>query len=346
MSNYLLDILVFVFLLFICINAKYCKGFYDNYLSKNTTKSLKGILAIGILFHHISQNTSSGLIMRQFEGFGYLFVSGFFFITSFGVCKQYFENSNYKNKFLTRHILPIVIQYVLVSIIYIAFYNLVLKERLTIVDIIGNIFSDYPLINFAWYLINILFFYVFFYLSMILGKTKKNIVIAINLIGYFTYLTICLLTNKPSFWYKSSFILIAGIIYSIYEQEIVSILKKYYKLVVPICIVVFVLLLRNYSIVDISKFSMIIYNIFTTTLFIILTIAFTLKFNIEDILLSKISNISLELLLYQWFLLKGLKVVENEIIYSLLVIILSLFIATIIKKIISLLNSFLFDKHI
>ena len=56
-----------------------------DYLSNKSTKSLKGLLALLIIFHHISQKITAGENFSNFEYMGRYVVALFFFLSGYWI---------------------------------------------------------------------------------------------------------------------------------------------------------------------------------------------------------------------------------------------------------------------
>ena len=75
-----LDLVFIVFVLSICFTCKRNGASSETYLSIDNTKKLRGILAIAIVLHHISEKTiASGKLFPLMVHAGYLVVAVFFF---------------------------------------------------------------------------------------------------------------------------------------------------------------------------------------------------------------------------------------------------------------------------
>ena len=88
-------ILIFILLWGMKISKK--DEFHDGFLSLSQTKSLQGFAAIGIVFHHIGQNTCAPWLapeqtihgLEPFVPIGYLLVAIFFFCSGYGLMKSF-----------------------------------------------------------------------------------------------------------------------------------------------------------------------------------------------------------------------------------------------------------------
>ena len=93
-------------------------------LSLDAMTSLKGVMAIFVLFHHISQKQvfqETGTI-SFFQEIGFLFVGVFFFTSGYGLYKSFSTKTDYLKVFLKRRVLPIVCSYYVMIAVYAVYY--------------------------------------------------------------------------------------------------------------------------------------------------------------------------------------------------------------------------------
>ena len=77
-----------IFILLIISIFIYLLPVNNDYLGVKSTTGLKGFLALGIVFHHLSQWVTTG---EEFSNFGYMgtyIVSVFFFLSGYGLYVQ------------------------------------------------------------------------------------------------------------------------------------------------------------------------------------------------------------------------------------------------------------------
>ena len=92
-------------------------GYNDNYLSPLTTKYEKGISAIMIVMHHLSQNISIHGILVVMQYIGFILVAIFFFISGYGLMYGFNNKHNYLHGFFKRRIVTILVPYWIVNTI-------------------------------------------------------------------------------------------------------------------------------------------------------------------------------------------------------------------------------------
>ena len=92
-----------------------------DYLSNKSTKSLKGLLALLIIFHHISQKITTGENFSNFEYMGRYIVALFFFLSGYGLYFQYSNNATYMENFLKKRLVRIFIPFFVFIVIYVIY---------------------------------------------------------------------------------------------------------------------------------------------------------------------------------------------------------------------------------
>jgi len=94
---------IFVLLLFSIL--VYLLPNNNDYLGVKSTTGLKGFLALGIVFHHLSQSVSTGGEFVNFKYMGTYIVSIFFFLSAYGLYTQNERKEGYLNNFLIKFLL-------------------------------------------------------------------------------------------------------------------------------------------------------------------------------------------------------------------------------------------------
>lgn len=127
--------------------------------------SLKGIMALFVLFHHISQKPlfrDTGT-MSLYGTIGFLFVAVFFFCSGYGLYKSFITKENYLDKFPKKRILPIVISYFVMIAIY-AVYYLIIGNNYTPVQWALKLTGLILINSQSWFVYIIVIMYFAFYL--------------------------------------------------------------------------------------------------------------------------------------------------------------------------------------
>ncbi|AME09176.1 MULTISPECIES: acyltransferase family protein [Gemella] len=204
------------------------KGNKD-YLDKNSTNGLKGLLAIGIILHHLSQWISSGETFSNFQYMGTYIVSIFFFLSGYGLYIQTQVKSDYLTSFFRKRLLKILIPFVFISGIYLVYRVVYLKEIINL-NFFYNLFLKHTTIIYnGWFVDIIIFTYIFFYISF---KFIKNTTmsITVNFIFIVLYIVVAIKLNYGFWWYNSILTFIIGLVWAKNKKVIDYFFGKYYIL--------------------------------------------------------------------------------------------------------------------
>lgn len=329
MSN-IIDILPLSLLILLFYGAKLIKplpSLNREYLSLNTGKYYRGIFAIVVVFHHLTQQTTTGFIFREFQTVGFLAVSIFFFLSGYGLQKSYIAKSEHYNKgFLLKRIPTVLIPYLVFIVLYWLMY-LIGGDFYSLKYIIVGIINGKPFVDNAWYILNILVFYFAYWILMKLCKKHHFLMILGGLIWYFLYFYYCIKQGYGEWWYNSSQLLIVGMFWATYEHIIIEILNKTYIIIAPIIWFSFILLYRKpESIIEMipSSYNMIIVTEITAILFALSVILFSLKIQIGNKILGFLGEISFEIYMAQGIFMQTLRskffYIENEFFWCIAVL--------------------------
>lgn len=300
------------------------EGFNQDYLSIRTCKSLRGVMAIAIVYHHLAQKSllqaETGSPMR----IGFLVVSVFFFLSGYGLQKSHMRSEQYQKGFLLRRIPQVLFPYIIVTALFWLMYAADGKVW-SFKDVILSIVHGDPIVSFSWYIINILIFYVAFWLLMVLFR-KKNLLMIIGAVVWFAaYAAFCEKMNYPSYWYSSSHLLIIGMIWAVYEDKILEFIKKRYALLFTVSLILFAglyFIKTFYSDAIPFKAAPLILTMAVSLLFVICIILYSLKVRFGNRIMEFLGDCSLEIYLIQGIFIMGLRgnriYIENELLWAFL----------------------------
>ena len=215
-----MDLIVIIFcILMICGIRINKEGYYSDCYSKDYWNCLKGGFAIAIILHHLAQKITEGFMFRQFQEVGFLCVSAFFFISGYGLMKQYRINQErYLKHFFRNRIMVILLQYAVISIAYWLIRS-VLGDRRSVKDFILSFFNGNPITPYSWYIIEILILYVFFYLACILSKGSYRKLIAQIGICLILFTIVSHAVGYYFYWYNTWGTFILGIVMASVQEK-------------------------------------------------------------------------------------------------------------------------------
>lgn len=228
----LLDAIPLCFFFLICITIKLAPrgNLHTDYLSKDKTTTLRGIMAIGIVLHHMSERVTGGYLFPQMVHAGYLLVSTFFFLSGYGLIVQYQKRrDSYLKGFLRKRLLYLVIVYLLDVAAYTVF-DLLMGKTHSVLEIIQSIYMGGIAKN-AWYMIVLIVFYACFW---IIFRLLPNVPIRVKIFLVFlcqlAFIGVCLVTGRNGVWYVSNFGFSLGMLWACEKERIDALAERRYWL--------------------------------------------------------------------------------------------------------------------
>lgn len=313
------------------------------YLSVKSTSGLRGFLALGIIFHHLSPLVKSGEEFSNFSYMGTYIVSIFFFLSAYGLYVQNESRENYLDNFLVKRLSKIIVPFFIISLIYI-FYRFV-NGQLIDLNFFINLFKQGSTIIYnGWFVDIIILMYIFFYISFKLFQ-NKFLSIVLNTIFIICYICLAIKLGYNFWWYNSALAFAIGLIWAKNQNKIDRVLEKYYFIVIIlVTVLLFVshkydVLLKYLHLEDSYSYALAanLDNIIFTIYFIIV---FLKKINFSNVYLTLIGRISFELYMIHGLVISMLGKIfvssrVNDVLFTLFVLIVSLIFAWIINKIIN-----------
>ena len=269
------------------------------YLNVKSTSGLRGFLALGIIFHHISPLVKTGEEFSNFSYMGTYIVSIFFFLSAYGLYVQNESRENYLDNFLVKRLSKIIVPFFIISLIYM-FYRFV-NGQLIDLNFFINLFKQGSTIIYnGWFVDIIILMYIFFYLSFKFFQ-NKFLSIVFNTIFIICYICLAIKLGYNFWWYNSVLAFAIGLIWAKNQNKIDRFLEKYYFIVIVlVTVLLFVshrydILLKYLHIEDSYSYALAanLDNIIFTIYFIIV---FLKKINFSNISLyfeSPISGVNL-----------------------------------------------------
>ena len=312
-----------------------------DYLSNKSTKSLKGLLALFIIFHHVSQKITTGANFSNFEYMGRYIVALFFFLSGYGLYFQYSNNATYMENFLRKRLTRIFIPFFVFIVIYVI-YRASLGEVVN-VDFFLSFWRDHSNIIYnGWFINSIIVLYVIFYVSF----KKKDSKIAIFKLVFFTlvYIFWKAYQNHGDWEYVSIMAFFLGVFW-MKDRSLIDkfIEKNYFVLLVSFSILMYVfrhyeVIMKNIGITNKYVYYGIVGNL-CTMIFVVYFLLLTNKLNFSNKYLDFLGNISFEIYMIHGLVMHYLgkffvSSAVNDVIYTIVVLLVSIVFAYCIKKLI------------
>lgn len=329
MNNYVLEIVLFLFLISVFIGCRINKNNINNdFFSKEVTNNLKGILIILVILHHISQGIDGSFVYDYLKEIGYIVAGLFFFISGYGLMINHILKSNYKDNFIKKHVLKVLVYYIVIGSIYYLYLFLNGKH----INYLDNLASGLTFLPFAWFAIEIVIWYVIFYCSMCLFNKKYHSIMLSEFIFYVIMVFVFRYLNFGSWWYNSCHMFVLGSIFALYKDSFINYVKdKYlYCIIFSILGVVILSLFNNSSLA----------RLLLSVMYLLLILILLLKVKLSETF-TIVGKSSLSIYLVHGVILTVLRDLNvlNEIAYVLLTLLLSIVLGIFLDKTISKLTS-------
>ena len=338
--NILLFIIYPLLALLLFFKAGFFKkdSFNEECLGLSQTKALLGFFSICIILHHVSQKPASFeyAALAPFRTSGYLFVSFFFFCSGYGLLKSFSSKPDYLKGFLNKRYLPLLITFFASDILF-QFARYSRAE------------PAFPANTYSWFVFAIMLLYAAFFLCFKFLKKLQPLVLLCLVIAA---CIICRLLYAETYLYNSILAFPAGVLFASQEEKILPLLKKRYIPFIIVSIAISALLVflcssdqRLYTLTGnytLSRDLQTLLQLFASLFFCFSIILISLKLRVGNKALSFLGGMTLELYLVHVIFVElftekfigncePLYFIENQFVYILVILILTLPVAFVIK---------------
>lgn len=200
-----MDILLILFISLFFYKISLKKS--DEFLSKDYTGYLRGILALCIVFCHISYNRRNIAVFNVFNYLGPFIVGIFFFLSGYGIISRIKETGTdkYLENYIDKRVIRLAKEYIYVWIFYIL-TGLVIYRNF-------SFFNDSIIVPHSWFIFVIEVLYImFFFTSKIFNNNLKKNILLLNVLQIF-FIIILYLIGLTDYWYISILPFGIGMIY-------------------------------------------------------------------------------------------------------------------------------------
>ena len=247
------------------------KEFNDDYASLEVMKSIRGIAAIGVMLHHVSQEFAfqEAKALSPFVNAGAYFVAIFFFCSGYGLIKSLDTKKDYLKGFIRKRIVRAIVVPFYVNVLIYGIFMLLVKMPFTRTQWITNLVGVTMMNEYAWFPIVLSLLYLVFFICFRFIKNRPvcfailfvfivalGIGTCIN--GHFAwwagpnnwwmteqgYMSAKWWMHEKVFWFSGEWwvnsapAFLAGLIFANYENKIVPFIKKKYAITFFILLVI------------------------------------------------------------------------------------------------------------
>ncbi len=320
---------------------------HEDFLSLKVTKGIQGFAAVGIMLHHLAQNAtefgnvSKGLI-GIYNDFGVIFTAIFFFFSGYGLYTSLKEKPDYLNHFFRKRLSSVLVPFYMANTIYAVFFLIFSGEKLSALDLVA-VFTGWLLLNNnLWFIVEIVFLYVGFYIFFKFIK-NKNIACFAMAAYIFIMVAVALLLGHDyetisagrwfhgEWWYNTTWTFFIGLMIARFKDKIVNMVKKKYPAFLIGSIAVFFILWFNslymmgrygyyYEDVDypgyFEKFMSLIAQCPAAIAFVLMLLIISMKLKFSNKVLDFLGKISIELfLIHHMYLVIFGTLIENNVLF-------------------------------
>ena len=367
MENIIFIICLIVIFMILLWNVKAAprKTFFKDYFSLEISKGIQGLLALTIIFHHISvwlQSTNSieGLFVYYYY-FGAIVVGFFFFCSGYGLLYSLETKSNYLNGFIKKRVLTVLVPFFICNYIYMI-SGQISGIRYSTKEIVAAFFGVLLLNSQMWFAVEIMIIYIIFYIifKYIKNSPKAMCVMGICILLLMTYSFFIgrdFITRSGGlwfhgeWWYNTTLLFFIGMLYQKFEKVIIEWFHKHYYLILGISLTGLVLCAKINAMISAFyihkkiipmnpiysvKFGEWLAQFILAVLFVMVQILIMMKVKFHNRFLSFLAEYSLEIILINYVYIRlfdYFRLTYGLGIYVVLVMIMTILSAVIINKI-------------
>ena len=238
--------------------------FNEDFTSLEVMKSLRGMAALGVMLHHISQEymlQESG-VLSAFVNAGVYFVAIFFFCSGYGLLKSLDSKKDYLKGFIRKRIVRAIVIPFYVNVLIYGILIFIVKIHLDKTQWITNLLGVTMMNRYAWFPIVLAILYLVFFICFRFIKNRPVCFVIIFLFMVAMGLLFCveghyawwygpknwwmdekfwenglqwwqneqILWFNGEWWVNSAPAFLSGLIFANYEKQIVAFFKKNYML--------------------------------------------------------------------------------------------------------------------
>lgn len=300
-------------------------------MSLNATNAIKGIFAVIILYSHMRQyldltntifNNSYVAILKYI---GQMMVTMYLFYSGYGLMESVKKKPNYKNSFLKKRVLKILLHFDIAVVLYIIL-QLLLGKQYPLQIYLGSMIGWVSVGNSTWFIFDILVLYLFYFIALCIKEwiTQRNsinnsgivVLISVSLLCVVLWLILYLTKGKP-WWYNNIMVFPLGILYSLYKNKLEDLVTKrgggyYYAF-----FILTISLITWREIVGIDIFGI------CTSLFALWVVLLSMKVKFDNKILQWLGTLAFSIYILQrlpMIVLSELGINQNALIFSLIII--------------------------
>ncbi|MDT2670811.1 acyltransferase [Enterococcus dongliensis] len=222
-------------------------------------------------------------------------------------------------------------------IIYYIYDNFTGEMRIEVA--LSSLLNGSPIVSNGWFVIMIIYLYISFYISAYLTKRNTLILVFLLLLSSFLVIYLADYLDYGEWWTNAVFCFPLGIIWSLQERRVTNFLFKNYR----ISGITLAVLFSCFFYLD-ESFNRPVFRMVSVIFFVSFIVITSYKFTFHNPIFYLIKSFSFELYLYQGVFIRLFHsdtfYIGNRLIYTILVISSTLFLAFMMQHINKLIGRF------
>lgn len=206
------------------------KSFNENYLSRETTTSIKGIFVFLVFMSHFAQYYPIGTVpgdsyyyIKRYTG--QLIVTMFLFYSGYGILESIKrKGTDYVKAFPKNRLLKTLLHFAIAIVIYLVL-NIALGKEVKPINFLLALTGWTSIGNSNWFMFTIFFLYIAVFLAFIVFR-KHHLPAIITVTAITLAYTVFMKYFKEPYWYNTAMCLPLGMWYSYLKQPIEKFVMK------------------------------------------------------------------------------------------------------------------------
>lgn len=220
-------------------------GWREGSLSLQSSKGLLGFCAVGIMLHHMSQtiyfaNEDVGILLFMVD-IGVCFVGMFFFFSGYGLYTSLRDKPDYLKGFLRSRLPAVLAPFYLCNFVFILgsyLWGYEFQKGELVPYLTGAVLMNSQM----WYIVEIFVLYLLFYVVFrLIGN--RDAACAVYVVCTLLLMGLSLLLGHDrttptqglwfhgEWWYNTTLLMPAGILFARWEKQILGFVRKFYAIV-------------------------------------------------------------------------------------------------------------------
>lgn len=306
-----MDVILGVYLLLIVVSVR-LQDRDEDFLSTSDMEPIRGVMAIAIILHHMSERTNGGRLFSFMVHMGYLIVAVFFFLSGYGLMIQFLKKGErYLKGYWKSRIFYIGAIFAFASVVY-SIYHLIIGDFTPSLTIAAN----------SWYMVVQILLYVIFWCAFKIAGKGYSIGILLVFAMQTLMVIVMRLMALPGIWYMSNYAFVFGLIVAWKRDQIDRIIQQRFVIASLASVVMFSIFSVLPSVImggyDVCRMA-------STICFTVIVLLICSKIRIKSMIWSWLGKISLEIYLYHGLVYMVLrKIIENDFWWTLSTIVLTI----------------------